>query len=161
MMKNKNLKEVICGVIAVAAVFLSACGQTNDKKLDSTPEPGAEAPQETEKPEINVPGLTINDTDKIVDQFSKEYDKLLVFLDFPNNKVYIKNEEINLLEYDYEILREDESSSSYFLTKYSGYYYVGEELVEHIMAGLVLTMGEDAEYIFIESSEPTLVKKQG
>ena len=42
MMKNKNLKEVICGVIAVAAVFLSACGQTNDKKLDSTPEPSAE-----------------------------------------------------------------------------------------------------------------------
>ncbi len=164
-MKKNKLRELLCALTAAVMVYLSACGQTNEKvDTNSTPEPtevvNTETPEE-KAPEINVPGLTINDTDKIVDEFSKEYDKLLVFLDFPNNKVYIKNEEINLSEYDYKLLYEDEEQTVYRLTKYSGFYYLGENLVVEIKGSTVLTMGYDVEYIFIESSEPTLVKKQG
>ncbi len=168
MMKNKKLKEVICGVIA-AVMILSACGQTNDKKLDSTPEPGAEAPQETEKPEINVPGLTINDTDKIVDQFSQEYDKLLVIVDTENATAYIKNEEINLSDYDYKVLDESSEEGTYALGDFErsfSYFYIvaenGEIALKQVrrvaQAWCLGALSEDIVYIYIEQSP---VKNQG
>ncbi|NMD44867.1 MAG: hypothetical protein GYA88_05525 [Clostridiales bacterium] len=143
MMKNKNLKEVICGVIAVAAVFLSACGQTNDKKLDSTPEPSAEVAEEP----AATPSQVLEEVILIIDDEKKTI--TIRYEDFDVSKI----EDIVLIHemYETKIYTVNSNNDVFYVISYDVLYF-----------SKALARSElDEGYELIIENEPTLVKKQG
>jgi|BioPla2DNA2_1021312.scaffolds.fasta_scaffold22775_3 hypothetical protein len=156
MMKNKNLKEVICGVIAVAAVFLSACGQTNDKKLDSTPEPSAEVTTETtvfsKVPVATPTPIPIEDLEKGI-----------LIIDDEKKTVTIRYEDFDVSKIEVTVVVYSTRNKKIYLEQRN----TGNDIIYIIARDVISTAKGYANfklekgYELIIENEPALVKKQG
>lgn len=171
-MNKRELKRLICALTAAVMVYLSACGQENNKKVDTngTPVPSAEATQQIDAPESD----SFETSGKIVEQFSQQYDKFVLTFNSDQTIAYFENKEINPLDYEYIFHASEESEfTSYHLKTnpsdvldkqlYEEFYYIdGKFEIEKLKYfAQRISMNVDIKIIYIENLEPTLVKKQG